>query len=68
MTGGMCHAWAMMDGASDVMCGMMGDTMGVCGDGGVQATRMAMEGPIAKGMEGVAFEDDMDRAHRANGA
>ena len=66
-TGMMCHIWAVMDGTSDVTCGAMGDTMGACGDSGMQATRMETEGPTAKGAEGVALEDDMDRANGTNG-
>ena len=46
----------------------MGDTRGACGNGGMQATGMKTEGPMAKGAEGMALEDDMDRADRANGA
>ena len=60
-----CHMWAVIDGASDMMWSVMGDTRGACGDGGVQATGMEMEGPMAKGAEGVAFEDDMNRANGA---
>ena len=58
----------MMDGTSDMVCGTMDDTRGACGDGGMQATGMETEGPTAKDVEGVALEDDMDRADRANGA
>ena len=60
--------WAVMDGASDVTCGAMGNTRGACGDGGMQATGMETKGPTAKGAEGVALEDNMDRADGANGA
>ena len=68
VTGVTCHMWAMTDGASDMMCGTMGDTRGACGDGGMQATGMETEGPTARGAEGMALEDDMDRADGANGA
>ena len=66
-TGVTCCAWAMTDGTSDVTCGAMGDTMGACGDSSIQATGMETEGPMAKGAEGVALEDDMDGANGANG-
>ena len=66
-TGVTCCTWAVTDGASDVRCGAMGDTMSACGNSGMQATRMETEGPMAKSTEGVALEDDMDGADGANG-
>ena len=66
-TGMMCRAWATTDGTSDVTCGVMGNTRGACGDGGMQATWMETEGPMANGVERVVLEDDMDRTDGANG-
>ena len=66
--GVMCHTWAVMDGASDMTCGMMGDTWGACGNSSMQATGMETEGPTEKGTEGMAFKANMDGANGANGA
>ena len=40
----MCHTWAVMDGASDMTCGVMGDTRGACGNSGMQATGWRQRG------------------------